>query len=436
MQTADIEKPLPYGETVVTGDALIESLIGTPRAPADIVFDLWAWTSGLRSFLHTYDRSIGESQQPTAVTRSRVPEFELTNSALFRLSALVAELDRLEDESWKELTGITRADLARQTAFLADFSILNRALLAGQKLGFAEWRAWKGMMYGRIASIDPAQKLDAASRTLAEHFLPESLRDLRSVKSLRLTEVGSLEMVAMRLSRILRSLRIISRMLRGDEPLKPALLIFCSIYEQIRSLTENINGMLSRSGNEGEEIFGLMDGASYMATLELKKAYNQELTGIIGVRSAPAVFARVESAYALLNDSFQEILTSFARLVDPNIGTSDLFPEFQNKLTESLLLRSHLSQALEAVQAAERNPTKEQMATLKELLRTFLSEPVEFLFYKDRESVERFCEEINAAGEKKDLVPILHRFTAYLETLFRQVNMRTVLGNHPFEAEN
>jgi len=30
-------------------------------------------------------------------------------------------------------------------------------------------------------------------------------------------------------------------------------------------------------------------------------------------------------------------------------------------------------------------------------------------------------------------VPILHRFGAYLETLFGQVNMRTVLADHPFE---
>lgn len=436
MQTVDVEKPLPYGETVITGDALIESLVSAPRDAADILFDLWAWTSGLKSFLHTYDRAIGENGQPTAVTRSRIPEFELTSSALFRISALLAELNRLEDPAWQESAGISKADLARQTAFVNDFSVLNNALLKGKDLGFAEWRTWKGLMYGRIAGLDSAQKLDAASRRLALHFLPAPLKSLPGIKDLKAAERVSLEMVTLRLSRILRSLRIISRMLREDEPLKPTLLIFCSIYEQIRSMTEDINATLSRSGNEGDEIFGLMDGASYMATLELKKAYNQELTGIIGIRSAPAVFARVESAYALLNDSFQEILTGFARLADPNIGTSDLFPEFQHKLTESLLLRSHLSQALAAVQAAEQSPTKEQIASLKELLKSFLSEPVEFLFYKDRESVERFCEEIHAAGEKKDLVPILHRFAAYLETLFRQVSMRTVLSNHPFEAEN
>jgi hypothetical protein len=55
------------------------------------------------------------------------------------------------------------------------------------------------------------------------------------------------------------------------------------------------------------------------------------------------------------------------------------------------------------------------------------------LFYKDLETVERFIEEILRTQSKNDIVPILHRFGAYLETLFGQVNMRTVLANHPFD---
>ena len=38
------------------------------------------------------------------------------------------------------------------------------------------------------------------------------------------------------------------------------------------------------------------------------------------------------------------------------------------------------------------------------------------------------------AKENKELVPILHRFGAYLDTLFGQVSLRTVLAHHPFEG--
>ena len=67
--------------------------------------------------------------------------------------------------------------------------------------------------------------------------------------------------------------------------------------------------------------------------------------------------------------------------------------------------------------------------------RQYDKDTISFLFYKDRETVERFIEEVLVTRNKKDLVPILHRFGAYIETLFGQVNMRVVLASHPFDYE-
>ena len=53
--------------------------------------------------------------------------------------------------------------------------------------------------------------------------------------------------------------------------------------------------------------------------------------------------------------------------------------------------------------------------------------------YKDWEVLERFVEEASAAKSSTDLQPVLHRFHAFLETLFGQVNMRAVLADHPFD---
>ena len=88
---------------------------------------------------------------------------------------------------------------------------------------------------------------------------------------------------------------------------------------------------------------------------------------------------------------------------------------------------------LSGVRAAEKNPEKTSIDSLRKVLKGFLDHTLQFLFYKDTEAFERFCEEVFAAEEKKDIVPILHRFGAYLETLFGQVNMRSVLANHPFD---
>ena len=85
------------------------------------------------------------------------------------------------------------------------------------------------------------------------------------------------------------------------------------------------------------------------------------------------------------------------------------------------------------MKAAEQAPDKKNLDEVSEELREFLDRTISFLFHKDREVFERFSEEIFATGEKKDIVPILHRFGAYIETLLAQVNMRTVLAIHPFD---
>ena len=222
-------------------------------------------------------------------------------------------------------------------------------------------------------------------------------------------------------------------MLRNDEPLKPTLPIFSKVYEQTQDLISYINNRLARFPDEEAELFNSLDGASYTASLELKKVYNEELTGLVGMRAIPSIFARIETAYALLSDSFQQILAGFARLIEPDVAVSDLFPNFRIKLEQSLNLRKQLWRISQAIRAAEKQPEKQPLDDLKSELTEFLGDTINYLFFKDKETLERFSEEIFVTTERKDLVPILNRFGAYLETLTGQVNMRNILSNHPFE---
>ncbi len=126
-------------------------------------------------------------------------------------------------------------------------------------------------------------------------------------------------------------------------------------------------------------------------------------------------------------------MISFAKLIEPNVEPTEIFPNFQSKLEQSLSLRQALWEILQAVKKAEQNPETYPLDSLHTQLIDFLGLTLQFLFYKDMETVERFIEEVLITTSQKDLVPILHRFGAYLETLFGQVNMRVVLAKHPFE---
>jgi len=222
-------------------------------------------------------------------------------------------------------------------------------------------------------------------------------------------------------------------MLQNDEPLKPALLVFARVNEQTRELIDHINNRLSRFPDEEAELFGSLDGASYTAAIEMRKVYEQELSGIVTVRPSLSIYARMETAYSLLNDSFEQILTGFARLIDPKIEVPDLFPNFAVKLQRSLRLRKDLWTLLKAAQNAEKDTSDKVVREMQKRQTEFLEESVHFLFYKDKESVERFAEALAVTIDGKDLVGTLHRYATYLETLFGQINMRTVLAEHPFD---
>lgn len=433
MQTTKEESTTPFAETVYTGDALVSAYLPEPRPVEDAVVELWIWVQGLSSFLSSYDRVLGDSDKPAAVTRDRRGEFHITMEVFVRLSGLLAEIASSDDQKFFGVT-IERQAFSELSAFIQDHSVLNTALLKGDSLSYYEWRSWRKLLREKLGGLAAVELLEDVAAEAALQKLPEELRSLAVDPAFSAADRSTIIWATSRLGRILLSLRAISQMLKQDDPLKPAMAIFCGIHDQVRTMNRRIGDTLTRWKDEEAELYGMLDGASYMASLELKKAYNQELAGIVTLRSALVVYARVETAYALLNDGFQEIMTGFVRLVRPDVAVGDVFPEFQHKLAESLMLRNHLHQVVTAVRMAEETPTPENVEALQSLLSAFLNEPIEYLYYKDREAFERFCEEITASIDGKELVPLLHRFSAYLETLFRQVSMRAVLSDHPFEA--
>lgn len=425
----------PFAETVYTDDLL--KTLGSRfegREQSELIFELGAWCSGLISFINVYDRSISDTDNSRSVDKDRSPEFKLTHDALVRIADLVRAVRQIDREASVRILRAGNDDIETFASMLEQCIVLNSALSNSRSLGYAEWKAWKTLLAGKMRGLALTSKLEIASLSLGSICVPSDLREIVENDKLPFGDRIAIGNMTSRLGRILRSLQIIGNMLEQDEPLKPTVLLFCSVYEQTRGMIEHVDTTLSRVQNKESDLFALLDGASYMASIELKKAYFQELTGIVGLRPAPSVFARVETAHALLNDSFQQILTGFARIVRPGVEASELFPEFSRKFTESLTLRNGLATVLKAVHSTEDNPDEILVDRLRGILTTFLDKNIGFLFYKDREAFERFCEEVSAVDDRKELVPVLHRFAAYVETLLRQVNMRAVLINHPYES--
>ncbi len=400
----------------------------------ELTFELGFWLSGLESFLNIRNHSFADESRTKATSRDWVKEFHLTHSTLLRCSRLTFQLEKYLKQSEEcDIFWLKPDELFEFSALLKDSVLLNEALLRAAPLRFGEWTAWSKTLSDKFAKSEVIQKLVRSAEQTGESFLPEILRASLEAKSLSFATASDLRLVLPRFAKVLKWLGVIEKMLKNDEPLKPTLLIFSRIYEQIRELMNYINNRLLRFSDEEDQLFGILDGASYAASIELRKVYNYELAGLAEIRQSPMIHAKIETAFSLLNDSFQLTLVNFAQMIEPTIDPFDVFPSLKAKFERSLNLRGDLWKVLSEVRKAEEDAEKYPLGKLNAQLTEFGEGSMQFLFYKDRETVERFIEEVLITPHKTDLVPILHRFGAYLETLFGQINMRVVLANHPFE---
>lgn len=423
-------------------------LLSAPSAD-EVTLELGLWLAGLESFLNVHNYLFAEEHRAKAAARDWTKEFRLTHSTLLLASRLSFQLGKTlkEDEPTDDddfdfdfeqdakPNGIefTADEIFQFSQIVQDSVQLNEALLRAAPLKFGEWMAWSNLLAGKLRSAAIFEKITNFAEKKGEEFLPEILRNLLETKPLPLSAETDLRLVMPHFGKILQWLAAISKMLRNDEPLKTSLLLFARIYEQVQELMNFVNNRLLRFSNEDDELFGLLDGAAYTASIELRKVYHHELAGLVEVRQTPLIYAKIETAYSLLNDSFQQTLVTFAQLIEPEIEPTRLFPNFQSKLQQSKILRQNLWKAFQYIQDAEKNPEKAKIEELHKKLIEFKKTTLHFLFYKDMETVERFIEEVLVTRDNKDLVPILHRFGAYLETLFGQVNMRSVLASDPFD---
>jgi hypothetical protein len=426
--TSTLSAPIVYSAAATLFSAELigpEGVTSNTIATADdLAFEVGLWLSGLESFLGSRPRLAGPANRGGQPSDDRTSEFRISRTALLNAARLNLQLAR-ELSTGGSAESITRDETDQLFHQLRDAIVLSTGMMRAEPILAHEFKAWGTTLREGLLSSPVARQFMEFAAEAGRHRLPSGVDGFLSRDR---SANGELHTVAGRAARILAFLGVVGRMLRNDEALKPSLVIFARVADEVDALVSEVDYRLANFTDEHSELFASLDAASYTAAAELRKVYQQELAGLMPIRPTPTIFARIESAYALLMETFQHIMAGFAKLADPDIDVSDLFPNFRIKLDQSVQLQTQLSDLLAVVAAAEQTPEKRRIETVNKALSEFLDETIRYLYYKDRETFERFGEEILASHSNKDLVPILHRFGAYLETLLRQVNLRTVLG--------
>lgn len=396
-----------------------------------VLLETARWLGGIDTFASAGGRPFADlrtgAADPNLRRELRILQMALRRCAHDLFTVLVDESTKVDGAT--EMFGVSRDGLSGLSRVIREELFQLDAALRGDTVTATEFRFLADGLLLKLRS-EPA------------YFNLVSLVDRETTENLPRTVAAFIEgrepspiidTIAL-FGRVLAVLDLVGGMLEKDEPLKPAVVLFSKVHAMTGDLIERLNRRVQRLGEAGGAVTDSLDGASYTAAVELKKAVSQELLGIMATRSAIGVYARTEAAYAQLSESFQQIVTVLSRELDDSLDPDQMFPNFAAKLEYSKRLRQELHSMAKLSRAAEENCDKTTTDALNAKLKEFSASSIRFLFYKDIETFERFVEEIRVTRQTKDLVPIIHRFGAYLETLFAQVSMRSVLEGHPFEG--
>ncbi len=421
---------------------------GLSGSGTGVSFELGLWLLGLTAFLNTRNHSFADGNQAKAVSRNWTNELRLTKFTLLHAAKLTSQLifesrnETSVDSFFDDLVSVTdlsaspqfsSAELSQLSLSLRNFSVLAETLLRSAPVTFHEWTAWSSILANELSTLEIVADLVENTEITSGNALPVKFQEMLVNARLTSDIAADLQIVLPYFNKLFKYLNLIEKMLETDRPLKPSLLFFSVIYRQSQEMLVFIKNRLLRFKDEQDPMFEALDCAVFATSMEVRKVYQTELGEISTIRQAPLLCAGIEAAFGLLRDCFQQTFVGFARFVNPEVEPTELFANFNTKLEQSLILRKDLWETLQVVKNVEKTPDALQIQELQDQLTTFMHGSMKYLMYKDLETVERFIEEVLITKNSSDLVPTLHRFGAYLETLFGQVKMRVVLMNHPFE---
>lgn len=233
--------------------------------------------------------------------------------------------------------------------------------------------------------------------------------------------------VFLELFRLLRYLRFIENDLANDRPLKNSLLIFSLINSELQILFDFMESRVCRQAQISQETAEMLDAAIFALSQEVKKVFSHELVGLVYLRQAPPIYAKVENSHGMLKNAIQHSIVEFAQAVSPAFETRRIFGNGNTRLDESKKLMGDIGLLLQAISGVEQTADLELLPELIRAFDEFREHSLKYCMYRDWESFESMVEEITASKARDSLRFTLHRFRIFLEALRNEISKRSVL---------
>ena len=430
----------------------MESAISSGRTAE--LFELEMWLRSFERFFRIKNQPLSELERKQMVIRNWSEELRLVDNVLLRVIQLCTAIltEEQVNFTWfdKYLETYLKKDdivdpyiekLLRQSTPESALTLLKESfedihlmltdLVKVSRISYSTFSAVGKALYrevrrSHLLSLLIDKKFKPIHDRMTNQALVLTIRGIESPK-----ERKQAARVFLELFRLLHYLEYADPDHVPEEDLKNTLLIFSLVTSEARLLLQYLERKAMPELQEGTDIHQLYDSFVYCMPLELKKVINTELLDISVAQQADHIRMRVENSHGILKDCFQQSVVQMAQVFDANIEGDQIFPDFTAKLEQSLRLRDGLARLIKAVQEFQAKPDEKSAVLLKRAISDFYDNSMKYLMYRDWRGFEMFFIEILKTTSPSAVAHITHRFETFLLTLFREVQKRAILQDHP-----
>jgi hypothetical protein len=422
------------------------------------LFELEMWLRSFERFFRVKNQPLSEIERKQLTIRNWSEELRLVDNVIVRVIQLCTAIltEEQVNFTWfdKYLETYLKKDdivdpyiekLLRQSTpesaltllkeSFEDLHLMLQDLVKVSRISYATFNSVGKTLYREVRrSHLLALLIDKKFKPIHDRMTNQALvATIRGIESPR--ERKQAARVFLELFRLLHYLEYADPDHVAEEDLKNTLLVFSLVTSEARLLLTYLERKAMTELNTEAPLHQLYDSFVYCLPLELKKVINTELLDISVARQADNIRTRVENSHGILKDCFQQSAVQLAQVFDTEIDGGQIFPDFTAKLEQSLRLRDGLAKLIKVVRQFQASSDEKGALAMKRAISEFYDESMKYLMYRDWRGFEMFFIEILKTTNLTSLTHITHRFETFLMTLFREVQKRSILHDHPLGEE-
>lgn len=231
------------------------------------------------------------------------------------------------------------------------------------------------------------------------------------------------------LNHLLTYLNLIKEDIERERELHKAILIFGSIKVRAEALFYKVGQFAAQVRAEHADLHNALEGISFALRHELRRVFDEKLLSLKGAGANQFSRAEITRAYGILYNCFQQSTIVLAQVFDPVLDGKVIFEDYKVKHEQSVILFRELTLLLQKLRKIDEGAGILQKTYFINSLKQFQQETMHFLMHRDWEEFESHVNEVvQTYDEMGDLVTVFHKLAVYLETLLKQISLRTVLN--------